>query len=127
VLRGRSRALGRIAAFAAAYALVLNALIAGFLLAAIPASAYASDYEICHAATADGGGLASDSHAGTKRAAAHCKLCVSPSGAAAPPPEQPQLTSRVALDAPRQAAFTRRLLEFARFTQTSPRGPPDQT
>jgi len=114
------------AAFGAAYALVLHAVLAAFLIAAIPVPAYASDFEICHAAAATGEGLADDVNGTAKRAAVHCKLCVSHAAGAALPPAQPELFTRLPISAPRQTIFALRLQQFARFTHASPRGPPER-
>ncbi|WP_253707227.1 DUF2946 family protein [Bradyrhizobium sp. WD16] len=117
------RQLGMLAAFAAVHAFVFNALIAGFLLAAIPAAAYASDYEIC-SHSVGGEGIAADANGPAKKAALHCKLCLPALAAAILPPPQPMPAERVVVTAPRQAAFDLRLRQFSRFRPFAPRGPP---
>jgi hypothetical protein len=111
------------AAFVAVHAFVLNALIAGFVLAAIPVAAYASDYEIC-SHSIGGEGISADANGAAKQAALHCKLCLAPGAAAVLPPAPPILAERIAIASPRQAAFELRLRQFSRFRAFAPRGPP---
>jgi hypothetical protein len=81
---GRARAIGIWAAWPAALALLLNALLTSTLLAAVSPLDPFGQAVICHA-----GGLEraapGDSSDAIQPSAAHCKLCV-PAIAAAPPP-----------------------------------------
>lgn len=66
----------------AAYALVLNALLATSLLAATPASKSLTGFELCLSADSTGHPVDASDKA-TKRAAVHCQLClqhVAPAG-----------------------------------------------
>lgn len=109
-------------AWAAVYAFVLNAFLAAFLLAATP-TALADDHALCLTTQSSAQGPAGDVGT-TERVATHCKQCL-PGFASAPiPPAAPDVFQRIAVAMPRQVAFELRLKQFARFTQTSPRGPP---
>jgi hypothetical protein len=79
---------------AAAYALVLNVVLSGMLLAAMSPTAIAAGLEICHnnpdlAATQDGG------NRNTGKPAAHCPVCVGNHAPGAPPEFTHYLTSRI--------------------------------
>jgi hypothetical protein len=80
----RARAIGVWAAWPAAFALLLNALLTSTLLAAVPPLDPFGQAQICHASGLDTS-PAGDSSDAIKPSAAHCKLCV-PAIAAAPPP-----------------------------------------
>ena len=117
------RRIGAWSAWAAVYAFVLNAMLASFLLAAVPVSAFAEGHELCITSSSGETGQV-DRDGATTRMAAHCKLCCPGLATAAPPPAAPVVFERIAVAEPRQAAFELRLKQFFRFTQTSPRGPP---
>jgi hypothetical protein len=109
----RVRAIGVWAAWPAALALLLNALLTSTLLAAVPPIDQFGQAQICHAGGPDTA-AAGDSNDAIKPSAAHCKLCV-PAIAAAPPP------------LPRDAAFHRAAVSERRdppsetLLKTSPR------
>lgn len=109
--------------WAAAYAFVLNAMLASFLLAAVPVSAFASGNELCITSSSGNSGQ-TDVDGATTRVAVHCKLCCPGLAAVTPPPSPPAVFARVAVAQPQQLAYELRLKQFVRLTQTSPRGPP---
>ena len=87
-LTARHRRIGRWSALLAVYAFVLNALLAGTLLAATSASKSLSGFELC-TALADGSDPAADhDDRAVKRAAIHCQLCLQHAAAPALPPPQ---------------------------------------
>lgn len=109
-------------AWAAAYALVLNAVLAGSLLAASPAAAFGDVAVLCvaHPDAADDG--AAD---GTvARTMHHCKLCLPGLAAALPPPAVSGIPARVAVAEPQHRAFEARLKTYARQASYSSRAPP---
>lgn len=114
---------GAWAAWAAVYAFVLNAMLASSLLAATPAFDAAGQTMFCLGISGDVDGN-SVSDGGAKRAALHCKSCLPGLGAALPPPDAPDIFSRVALTQPRQFAFEARLAAYSRFDLYNPRAPP---
>jgi hypothetical protein len=69
----------------AAYALVLNALLATTLLAATPASKSLTGFELCLSTDSTGHPVDASDKA-TKRAAVHCQLCLQFAAPAALPP-----------------------------------------
>lgn len=123
VARGNRR-IGRWSALLAAYAFVLNALLATTLLAATPPAKSLSGFELC-AASADAVSLLDHTDQTTKRAAVHCQICLQHAAPAALP-----LPSVVALPAPIAdaitfAAFRSDTPDLARpFSNHRPRGPP---
>jgi hypothetical protein len=102
----RTRAIGIWAAWPAALALLLNALLTSTLLAAVSPLDRFGQALICHASGLDSP-AAGDSNDAIKPSAAHCKLCV-PALALAPPP------------LPRDAAFDR-------IAVSERRDPPSET
>jgi hypothetical protein len=75
---------GAVASLAAAYALVLNVVLSGMLLAAMSPTAIAAGYVICHntpdpAQTDDGSGKK------TGTPAVHCPICLGSHAPGAPP------------------------------------------
>jgi hypothetical protein len=117
----RRRRIAWVAAFTAAYALVLNVLLASALLAAQSPAQLLLGHEFC---------LSSDDAATpaepgkVKPAAIHCPLCVGHHVSAAPPPVAPAVAIRLAFgtayDAPRPETFA----AFTRTRDHQPRGPP---
>lgn len=72
---GKNRSIGRWSALLAAYAFVLNALLATTLLAAAPPAKSLSGFELC--TSSDAGVLQVDhDDKATKRAAVHCQICL---------------------------------------------------
>ena len=119
------RRMGVWSVWAAAYAFVLNAMLASFLLAAVPVSAFAAGHELCiTSSTGAGDAGQTDLDGATTRMAAHCKLCCPGLAAVTLPPAAPATFARVAVAQPQQVAYELRLKQFVRLTQTSPRGPP---
>jgi hypothetical protein len=126
VSRARRR-IGGWSALLAAYAFVLNALLATALLAATPPAKSLSGFEIC-AASADSPPDVVHTDKATKRTAVHCQLCLqSTAPAALPPPATAATSLRVAATidfgffAANAPPATRRL------SQHPPRGPPHLT
>jgi hypothetical protein len=126
IARGNRR-LGRWSALVAAYAFVLNALLATTLLAATAPAKSLSGFELCTAAE-EAVTAAEHADKATKRAAIHCQIClqhtapaaVAPaSGAAQPIP----VVRTIVVATPRTEAR-----EFPDgFCSHPPRGPPSLT
>ena len=74
----------------AAYAFVLNALLATTLLAATPPAKSLSGFEIC-AASSDSTADIDHADKATKRAAVHCQLCLQSTAPAAIIPDPPRV------------------------------------
>ncbi|MGB3273382.1 MAG: hypothetical protein WBA66_10845 [Xanthobacteraceae bacterium] len=108
-------------AWAAAYALVLNAVLASSLLAAVPSATFGDVAVLC-VAHPDGGDSSTDGD--VARTVHHCKSCLPGLAAALPPPDAPDLFERIAVAQPGQVAFEARLKAFAPFTLYSSRAPP---
>jgi hypothetical protein len=123
IARGNRR-IGRWSALLAAYAFVLNALLATTLLAATPPAKSLSGFELC-AASADASALLDHTDKTTKRAAVHCQICLQHAAPAALP-----APSVVALPVPIACAITFVAVlsdapDLARpFCNHPPRGPP---
>jgi Protein of unknown function (DUF2946) len=123
IARGNRR-IGRWSALLAAYAFVLNALLATTLLAATPPAKSLSGFELC-AASADTTSQLDHTDKTTKRAAVHCQICLQHAAPTALP-----APSIVALPVPIAgaitfAAFRANAPGLARpFSNFSPRGPP---
>jgi hypothetical protein len=124
IARGNRR-IGRWSALLAAYAFVLNALLATTLLAATPASKSLSGFELCTSGDTATAQLDHGDKA-TKRAAVHCHIClqhaapaalVPPSAAALPLP----VVRTVTVGFIRTDATAR---HNDRYSSHSPRGPP---
>lgn len=119
-----NRQVGRWSALLAAYAFVLNALLATTLLAATSPAKSLSGFELC-ASSADTASRLDQADKATKRAAIHCQICLQQAAPAAlPPPAAASLPLPIA-----------RIIAFAaigadwpalerRFSNHSPRGPP---
>lgn len=109
-------------AWAAAYALVLNAVLASSLLAATPAAAFGDVAVLCvaHPDAADDG--AADGR--VAHTMHHCKLCLPGLAAALPPPAVGGIPVRVAIAEPQYVAFEARLKTYARLASYSSRAPP---
>jgi hypothetical protein len=126
IARGNRR-IGRWSALLAAYAFVLNALLATTLLAATPPAKSLSGFELCTAAD-DAATAADHADKTTKRAAVHCQICLQHTAPAALPP-----ASGVSLPLPIVrtivvATFRTETPDFkTRFSSRSPRGPPSLT
>jgi hypothetical protein len=123
IARGNRR-IGRWSALLAAYAFVLNALLATTLLAATEPAKSLSGFELCTAA-ADAGALADHADKATKRAAVHCQICLQHTAPTTTPP-----VSGVSLPLPIVrtvvvATFRTDVHDFENgFSSHSPRGPP---
>lgn len=115
----------RAASFIAAYAFVLNTMLASLLLSTMPLQASTDPVMIC-ASMQDAS--STDQGDGAKiawqQAAAHCKQCCANHAGSAVPPAVTASFARTAVSAPQHTAFARELKRYARFTQHPPRGPP---
>jgi hypothetical protein len=126
-IAGGNRRVGRWSALLAAYAFVLNALLATTLLAATEPAKSLSGYELCTAAD-NAAAWAEHTDKTTKRAAVHCQICLQHAAPAALPPP-----SGVSLPLPlvRMIAATKFRAETPDFerrpSNRSPRGPPSLT
>jgi hypothetical protein len=123
IARGNRR-IGRWSALLAAYAFVLNALLATTLLAATPAAKSLSGFELC---TAAAGAAAQIDHAdgSTKRAAIHCQICLQHAAPAAlSPPSAIALPVAVASPIAFAAIADDAPEPERRSSDHPPRGPP---
>lgn len=115
----RKRRIAWLAAFAAAYALVLNVLLSSAVLAAQPVQWFAG-HEFC---LSDQSAAPTDPTK-TKPAAIHCPLCIGHHVSAAPPPVAPAVAVRlafgIAYDPPRDRPF----VAFRQTHDHQARGPP---
>ena len=122
IARGNRR-IGRWSALLAAYAFVLNALLATTLLAATAPAKSLSGFELCTAD--DAAAMAEHADKTTKRAAVHCQICLQHAAPAALPP-----ASGVSLPLPVVRTIVVATLraetpDFKNgFSSHSPRGPP---
>jgi hypothetical protein len=123
IARGNRR-IGRWSALLAAYAFVLNALLATTLLAATPPAKFLSGFELCTAAD-DAATLADHVDEATKRAAIHCQICLqhtAPAVVAPAPGVSMPLPIVRTIDV---ATFRTEAPGFKNgFSSHSPRGPP---
>ena len=121
---GGRRRIGGWSALLAAYAFVLNALLATTLLAATPPAKSLSGFEIC-VASADIAAAFEHADKATKRAAVHCQICLQHTSPAALPPPA---AANGSASGRRRAAFDAVRAETPpaerRFSQHPPRGPP---
>jgi hypothetical protein len=115
-------AIARVAAFAAAYALVLNVILASTLLAAQSPVQRQAGHELCLASSSDAATPVEPGKA--KPVAIHCPLCIGQHVSAAPPPMAPSVAIRLAFgfayDPPRVAPF----VALTPSHDHQPRGPP---
>lgn len=123
VSRARRR-IGGWSALLAAYAFVLNALLATALLAATPPAKSLSGFEIC-AASADSPPDLAHADKATKRAAIHCQLCLQSTAPAALPPSA---AAPIPLPLAVAVSFGIASVDLPpaerRLSQHRPRGPP---
>uniref|UniRef100_Q07MD9 DUF2946 domain-containing protein n=1 Tax=Rhodopseudomonas palustris (strain BisA53) TaxID=316055 RepID=Q07MD9_RHOP5 len=119
----RTRAIGIWAAWPAALALLLNALLTSTLLAAVSPLDPFGQALICHASSL-GRAAADDANDAIKPSAAHCKLCV-PALALAPPPSPPAAAfHRIAVSERRGPPSETRLTTTPPTANYESRGPP---
>lgn len=118
----RIRRIGRLAALAAAYALVLNVMMAGVLQAAVSPLKAAAGHELCLGSAAAAAEPDGTNDAGTRLV--HCPLCLSNAAAAdlASPP--PALAIRIALRVLLEPAPAAHLAPRLAVDDHQPRGPP---
>jgi hypothetical protein len=119
----RKRRIGTAAAFAAAYALVLNVILSSVLLASLSPTAFAAAHEIC---INGGDAAAAQDDAGKtgKSATVRCPLCVGNHASGALPPAVPALVSRVAVAVSPQPVFDAAFVACDPAHDHQPRGPP---
>lgn len=126
----RVRRIGRWGAWAAAYALILNAILTSALAAAIPPDQFATSYELClsgklladksdQTADIDTGFL----HNGQKGSPVHCPMCM-PHLSAVDLPVEPQLAERIAVASQLSFPAHEPFLTLARIVFHHARGPP---
>lgn len=108
----------------AAYALVLNALLATSLLAATPAGKSLSGFELCTAVT-DTASEVDHTDSATKRAAIHCQICLQHAAPAALPPPVPIALVVPVANVATSTPVVRELPAVEPHVSShSPRGPP---
>ncbi len=118
----RIRRTGRLAALAAAYALVLNVMMAGVLQAAVSPLNAAAGHELCLGSTAAAAETDGTNDAGTP--IVHCPLCVSNAAVADLTPPPPALAIRIALRVLLEPAPADHLAPRLSVNDHQPRGPP---
>lgn len=131
VALSRARRIGRWGAWAAAYALVLNAILTSALAAAIPPDQFATSYELCLSGKHWGDTIAQTDEldAGKtvqpdqKGSPVHCPMCM-PHLSAVDLPAAPQLAERVAVASPLTFFAHEPILALARIIFHHARGPP---
>lgn len=118
----RIRRIGRLAALAAAYALVLNVMMAGVLQAAVSPLKAAAGHELCLGSAAAAAEPDGTNDSGTPLV--HCPLCLSNAAVAdlASPP--PALAIRIALRVLLEPAPAVHLAPRLAVDDHQPRGPP---
>ena len=120
----QNRRIGRWSALLAAYAFVLNALLATTLLAATPPAKSLSGFELCTSSESAALQLDHDDKA-TKRAAVHCQICLQHAAPVALPPLSdillPLPVARTIVVAPLRTDAPGR---DSGHSPHSPRGPP---
>lgn len=127
----RARRIGRWGAWAAAYALILNAILTSALAAAIPPDQFATSYELCLSGKhwSDTTGQPGELDAGKavqpdqKGSPIHCPMCM-PHLSAVHLPVAPQLAERVAVASPLTFSAHEPFLTLARVIFHHARGPP---
>lgn len=127
---GRNRRIGRWTALAAAYAFILNALLATTLLASVAPAKSLSGLELCVSSTDIGhpqiGQEGQDK--ATKRAAVHCQLCLQLAAPTAlPPPSGISLPIPVAIDLSDRSVAGETAPAQTAPSDYRPRGPPHLT
>ena len=120
------RRIGRGAAFFAAYALVLNVILSGMLVASISPVAGAAAQELCISSD-NGDATRTDADKHGKKTNVHCPLCVGHHVSGALPPPQPTLTDRIPLTASAVYSFRQWIIAYARSFDHLSRGPPALT
>lgn len=90
----RVRSVGRLAALAAAYAFVLQLVLASSLLASISPISADALHDLCFSAASTSSDAAGG---GNIKPAVHCPLCVTRAGAVLLPTAPPPLIQRVAI------------------------------
>lgn len=116
----RIRAIGRWAAFVAAYALVFNVMLTSALLAAVSPLKLSALHELC----LSGVSTTPDADGNAGKPVAHCPLCVSNAVAADLPPQPPALAIRIALHALFEPASHDHIVARFAASDHHPRGPP---
>lgn len=119
---GRLADIGRIAAFAAAYALVLQLVLMSALAASVPAAQLSGLTRFCI------GGDTSPSSDQNDHIRSHCPLCVLRVDAALPPPPAPApIIDRIAVEFHFRAVLRSSLRLFEPRSACQPRAPPTLT
>ena len=114
------RRYGRIAAFLAVYALVLNTTLTGTLLASISPVQLNAAHELCLP-----GGETSATDTGDRTAnPIRCPLCLSPAITITLPPDSPTIAVRTALYAPITFAQCDVFIALSESSHQQARGPP---
>lgn len=124
----RAKRIGRWGAWAAAYALILNAILTSTLAAAIPPDQFATSYELClsgkhWADQADELETGKAAQPDQKGSPIHCPMCM-PHLSAVHLPVAPQLAERVAVANPLSFPAHEPFLALARIIFHHARGPP---
>jgi hypothetical protein len=123
IARGNRR-IGRWSALLAAYAFVLNALLATTLLAATAPAKSLSGFELCTAAD-DAAALADHADKATKLAAVHCQICLQHTAPAVISPAPGVSLTLPIVRTTVVTTFRTEPPDFKNgFSSHSPRGPP---
>ncbi|WP_253713397.1 hypothetical protein [Bradyrhizobium sp. WD16] len=93
----RARSVGRVAALAAAYAFVLQLMLASSLLAGLSPTTADALHDLCFGASS---APSDPAGSGKAKPVLHCPLCVSRADAVLSPAEPPALPQRIAVNVP---------------------------
>lgn len=118
----RIRRIGRLAALAAAYTLVLNVMMAGVLQAAVSPLKATSSHELCLGSASSAAEADGTNDAGTP--IVHCPLCISNAAVADLAPPSPALAVRIALRVLIEPAPAAHVTPRLSVNDHQPRGPP---
>lgn len=121
------RLIGKVASFAAAYALVLNLVLSSMLMASLSPAAFAAGTEICVASAVYGVAHQAGDPDGTDKsgvAPVHCQLCMAATLAGTPPPSANYLIARNAIAIAPIPVLARIIAAGPDTSAHSPRAPP---
>jgi hypothetical protein len=122
-LFSRKGRIGTAAAFAAAYALVLNVILSSALLASLSPTAFAAAHELC-INSGDAAAAQDDAGKTGKSPTIRCPICVGNHASGALPPAVPALATRLAVAVSDPPVFDAACVACDPAHDHQPRGPP---
>lgn len=117
----RVRSVGRFAALAAAYAFVLQLMLASSLLAGLSPATADPLHELCFGASS---APSDPAGSGKAKPVLHCPICVSRADAVLLPAEPPALAQRIAVNVPTAPATPDAAIAIEVATSHRARAPP---